>query len=455
MHNLGNQFYQTQQEIGSNYESGYELSPEFELSNENEYSQEYNGESQYELLPEYESEGPQYETLEMELAQELMEVQNEAEFLDWIKSTAKKAAGVASNFLDSPTGQQATGALINIAQKTLPSAGAAGGGFLGKKGGEALGGYFGGSAGSKIGGAIGGKLGSWGGEKAGQWAADRFPSFVRFTSDTLRNLSKEVRTGKAPAIKPALISAATKHYPIILQVKGTLGARIVNQQGKNGNGTMSKELYGETSYEDEFNQEGRLDEVTEMELASELLSLNSEAELDHFFGKLFKKIGKGVSGLVKGPLGGMLKGLAKKALPFVGGALGSVVPGVGTAIGSAVGSAASNLFELELEGLSAEDREFEMARAFTRFASDAARRTSSMGNMNPSQAARLGIVNAARRHAPGLINRRRPRGSRYGGGSSYQNNYIDNSNNTDTGDGSGGNWYREGNKIVIQDAFSN
>ncbi|MBK6506124.1 MAG: hypothetical protein IPG02_10755 [Ignavibacteria bacterium] len=43
-----------------------------------------------------------------------------------------------------------------------------------------------------------------------------------------------------------------------------------------------------------------------------------------------------------------------------------MAPGLGTAIGGALGSAASNMFELELEGLSQEDREFETAKAYVR-----------------------------------------------------------------------------------------
>ncbi|MBE7173295.1 MAG: hypothetical protein INR73_22170 [Williamsia sp.] len=447
MHNLGNQFYQTQNEMGSNYESGYELSPEFEFENENE--NEYAGESQYELLPEFESGGFQNESYEAELAQELMEVQNEAEFLDWMKKAAKTVTSNVGKLFGRPEVQQAATKLSDIAKNTLPGAGEAAGGVLGKKAGEKVGTYFGGGVVSDTLGAAGQKIGGGVGKAFGEWAGNRVPGFINLATNTLRNLSREINMGKTPDVKAVIVNAAAKHYPIILQVKGTLKARIENSPNRNG-GAITKES--------EFTQEGEMNEVTEMELASELLSLNSEAELDHFFGKVgsfFKKVGQGAAKLAGGPLGGMLKGLAKKALPIIGGAIGSaIVPGAGTAIGSALGSAASNLFELELEGLSAEDREFETARAFIRFAGDAARRASRMNSVNANQAARLGIVNAARRYAPGLLTRRsRPY---YGYGvSSTQNTYVDNSNNTDPGDSSGGNWYREGNRIIIQDAFSN
>ena len=107
-----------------------------------------------------------------------------------------------------------------------------------------------------------------------------------------------------------------------------------------------------------------LDEVEEMELAAELLAVSSEEELDQFLGKLFKGArGEGIKKVAR-PLGGILKGIAKKALPFVGGALGSFIPipGVGTAVGTALGGAASKLLEVDLEGMSPEDQEFELAR---------------------------------------------------------------------------------------------
>jgi len=180
-----------------------------------------------------------------------------------------------------------------------------------------------------------------------------------------------------------------------------------------------------------------------MELATELLSITNESELDQFLGKLFKKAVGGIKKLASGPLGGMLKGIAKKVLPIAGGALGSFIPipGVGTAIGSALGNAASNLFELELEGLSAEDREFEIARAYVRFAGNAARRAANMRSGNPTRNARLSVINAARKYAPGLVMRRRA-------GSRSITDYSD--NGFDANPNEGGNWYRQGNRIIIE-----
>jgi len=150
-----------------------------------------------------------------------------------------------------------------------------------------------------------------------------------------------------------------------------------------------------------------------------------------------------------------LKGIAKKALPLAGGALGSLIPipGVGTALGAAAGNAAAGLFELQLEGLSAEDREFEVARAYVRFAGNAARRASRMNNMHPSRASRAAVIGAAKKYAPGLLARRGRRyGPRYGGYSSnYNYNFNDNGNGISTTSLSdGGSWYRDGDKIIIE-----
>ena len=171
-----------------------------------------------------------------------------------------------------------------------------------------------------------------------------------------------------------------------------------------GEGEYADEYAGEYGYE----AEGALDEVDEMELAAELLELTDEGELDQFLGKLFKNVSKGVGKFLKSgvgrSLGGVLKGVAKTALPALGGALGSIVPGIGTAIGSQVGSAANGLFGLELEGLSPQDQEYEVARRFVRLAGAAAKKAQQLqSHFPPDSAARKALVDAAKKHAPGLL----------------------------------------------------
>src|SRR5262245_66648570 len=106
------------------------------------------------------------------------------------------------------------------------------------------------------------------------------------------------------------------------------------------------ETYGET-YEGETGYTGEtgvLGEADEIELATELLGVSTEEELEQFLGSLFKKVSGAVGKIARGPIGGLLKGLAKKILPMAAGALGTLIPipGVGTAAGTALGNAASN-----------------------------------------------------------------------------------------------------------------
>jgi uncharacterized protein (DUF697 family) len=149
-----------------------------------------------------------------------------------------------------------------------------------------------------------------------------------------------------------------------------------------------------------------LSEAQEVQLASELLEVSSEEELEQFLGGLIKKVGGFIRGPVGQALGGVLKSVAKKALPVVGGALGSfVAPGVGTAIGSKLGSMASNLFEMELESMSQEQAQFEAARrvvGLTAAASRMAAQARPRPGVSPHTVARAAVAKAARAYAPGL-----------------------------------------------------
>lgn len=154
----------------------------------------------------------------------------------------------------------------------------------------------------------------------------------------------------------------------------------------------------------EFEQEyrtrgdGVFNETQEMEFAAELLEVNNEQELEQFLGDLIKSAGKAIGGIVKSPigraLGGVLKSAAKVALPIAGGALGTFVGGpLGTTIGSSLGSMAGKALGLELEGLSQEDREFEAARQFVKFASETVKNAmQAPPDVNPFAVARTARV---------------------------------------------------------------
>jgi hypothetical protein len=123
-------------------------------------------------------------------------------------------------------------------------------------------------------------------------------------------------------------------------------------------------------------------ETEQMELASELLEITNEAELDRFLGDLIGRAGQAIGKLVKSPegqaIGGILKGAAKQVLPGIGSAVGGYFGGAtGAKLGSDVASAAGRVFGLELEGLSGEDREFEVARRYVTFAGEAVKNLAS------------------------------------------------------------------------------
>jgi hypothetical protein len=156
-----------------------------------------------------------------------------------------------------------------------------------------------------------------------------------------------------------------------------------------------------------------LQESQEMELASELLEVSNEQELEQFLGNVFRTVGRAAGQFVRSDtgraLGGILKDAARQALPVVGRALGDYVsPGSG-ATGAGLAQAAGTLLGLELEGLSPPDQEFEAARQFVRFAGAAAKQAAAAPrNVAPQTAARAAVVAAAHHHAPGFAHARHP-----------------------------------------------
>ncbi len=167
------------------------------------------------------------------------------------------------------------------------------------------------------------------------------------------------------------------------------------------------------------------------ELAAELLSVQSEAELDNFLGDIIKKAASAVGSVIKSPIaqqvGGLLKGLAKQHLPGVASTLGGLagralgtaagaIPGVGPAIApfaSQVGARAGSWLgqkggqwlagKLEFESLSQEEAEFEVAKQFVRVAGDATKTALAAGAGNPVDVARNAITYAVQKNAPGLL----------------------------------------------------
>jgi hypothetical protein len=199
-------------------------------------------------------------------------------------------------------------------------------------------------------------------------------------------------------------------------------------------GDAESALYGEAA--------SVFGEADEMDLASELLGVGTEQELDQFLGNLIRRAGQAVGRVIRSPagqaIGGLLKGAARQALPGIGSAVGGYFGGpTGARLGRQGASAAGRLFGLELEGLSGEDQEFEVARRFVRFSGDAVKRLAqSPAGRDVLGAARNAVIAAAQRQAPGLLEPRAPVSPPQKGPAM-------------PGVAQSGRWMRRGNKIVL------
>lgn len=142
-----------------------------------------------------------------------------------------------------------------------------------------------------------------------------------------------------------------------------------------------------------------------MNLASGLMDVNSEEELEYFLGDLISGAANAVGKLISSPtgqaLGGALKDVAKQVLPMAGQALGNyVAPGAGGQIGGALGSAAAGL----LNEMDPEELEWEAANNFVKLAGEAAKHAAAAPpGADPHAVAKQAVVEAAKVHAPGLV----------------------------------------------------
>jgi hypothetical protein len=193
------------------------------------------------------------------------------------------------------------------------------------------------------------------------------------------------------------------------------------------NPQMEAEAYEYPQFEREWGEaegageaEGVFNEQLEMELTAELLEVTNEQELEQFLGDLIKKAGSAIGKFAKSDVGksvfGVLKSVASKALPIAGGAVGTFFGGpIGATIGSNLAGMAGSALGLELEGLSQEDREFEAAKQFVKFAGETMKNAvEGAPNADPAAVAHAAAVEAARSHAPGILSGLSPTANRSG-----------------------------------------
>lgn len=191
------------------------------------------------------------------------------------------------------------------------------------------------------------------------------------------------------------------------------------------------ELFGEAAAHEAL--ESPLDETLESMLAAELLSVRNELGLRQCIARLIKAVGS-PSDLPDGAarVRALTDVLAEAARPLLLPLLQSIGAAPALAQLRAVRapklvSRAAELFGLELEGLSQEDKEFALARQFVRLGVAAALRAASLRD-EPRAAAAQALHSAALEHAPGLPG--------------Y----------TATEPSGNGRWIRRGDQIVVFDA---
>jgi hypothetical protein len=187
----------------------------------------------------------------------------------------------------------------------------------------------------------------------------------------------------------------------------------------------------------------QLSEAQEMALASELLEINSEEELEQFLGDLWDRTKAAASQVynssaVQSAIPG-LKAVGRAVLPKVASFVANrYAPGTGDIAGAGVQAAVDQWLKEELEGLSGEDRELEIARRFVRFANAALQRAAQSPPRVPAPtAAQIAVADAARQDMPGVV----PFLSQLFGTAPVSGET--------NGGASSGRWYREGSSIVI------
>lgn len=179
----------------------------------------------------------------------------------------------------------------------------------------------------------------------------------------------------------------------------------------------------------EFMDSGEADEsgAQELEFGADLLEVGSEAELDAFLRRLIAAVSLRGRTPAGSPLADALvqtlKRAARPILPIRSGTLATAA-----ADAPDLKQRAARIFGLELEGLSPEDKEFEVAQRFVRLAADTIRKAGAgLGSARPVDLAQAALAQAARQHAPGLM--------RHGAGLAPLS----------------GRWIRAGSRIVVFD----
>jgi hypothetical protein len=194
---------------------------EFEQSEMNPETHEMFEFEQPELHESHEYEHPSgelHESLELELAHELLEITNEAELEEFLGKLVRRVARGASSFMKSSVGRAVGGVLRSVAKTALPMVGSALGSFVAPGLGTAIGGQLGSMA-SKL---LEAEEREMMGEAEAELEAAR--RYVRWAGGTVRNAMR-APYGVPPRTiaRSAAVSSARSYAPRLL--RPTSGAR--------------------------------------------------------------------------------------------------------------------------------------------------------------------------------------------------------------------------------------
>src|SRR5262245_5818842 len=155
---------------------------------------------------------------EIQLAHELLAVNNEQELEQFLGSFLKRAVSTVGQIAKSPLGKALGGVLKSVAKKALPMAGTALGGWVGGPLGAKIGAGLANAAGK----AIGLEAEPLGGGEGEELEFEGARQFVRIAADTARQAAAAAAAGADPraAAQSAALAAARKFAPGLVGAAG-------------------------------------------------------------------------------------------------------------------------------------------------------------------------------------------------------------------------------------------
>jgi uncharacterized protein (DUF697 family) len=176
--------------------------------------------------------GELHESLEMELAQELLEITSEAELEQFLGKLVRSVGKAASGFIKSPIGKALGGVLRNVAKTALPMVGSAIGSFVAPGIGTALGGKLGSMAGNLL---ETHELEAMGEAEAEFEAARRYVQWARGT--TQNAMRSPYGVNPSTAVRAAAIASARRNAPALLRGRPNWRSRRPSGGWNTGVGT--------------------------------------------------------------------------------------------------------------------------------------------------------------------------------------------------------------------------